>query len=231
MRVRGLLQSRHHLKYTAMLSVLIYIFATCEQCGVASIPRFASGMIHICTQFGLLLGLFVKPMLVRVEGTQSGGAVYQRVVLRNVICTAGIVTSYSTTTLVVVLALLRESLENNKVRLTGYNFLGGSLSSSHTILLHVDACLEAPYFGRTPMTFFVDRVWHGSPRVLNVCHEAFERDTLRHHTDAFRLYGGIILVVRRSVLQQETKHEESATICHTRGCFGHPVRCVLTWHS
>lgn len=67
-------------------------------------------------QFVLLLGMFVKPMMVRVEGTQSGGAVYRRVVLRNIVCTAGIVTSYAITTLVVVVALLRESTENNKVR-------------------------------------------------------------------------------------------------------------------
>ena len=55
-------------------------------------------------------------MLARVEGTQSGGAVYRRVVLRNVICTVGIVTFYAITTVVVYLALLRESLANDKVR-------------------------------------------------------------------------------------------------------------------
>lgn len=55
-------------------------------------------------------------MLVHVEGAQSGGAVYKRVVLRNVFCTAGIVGSYAVTTLVVAFAMLRESSENNKVR-------------------------------------------------------------------------------------------------------------------
>lgn len=33
-------------------------------------------------------------MLVRIEGAQSQGAVYRRVVLRNAICTAGIIISY-----------------------------------------------------------------------------------------------------------------------------------------
>ncbi len=68
-------------------------------------------------QFILLLGLFVKPlMLAGVQGTQSGGALYRKVVWRNVICTACIVTSYAITTTVVYLALLRETVENNKVR-------------------------------------------------------------------------------------------------------------------
>lgn len=71
--------------------------------------------VHVL-QFVLLLGIFVKPMLVRLPGTQSGGAVYRRVVHRNVFSTAGIVISYAITTLVVVSALLRESVENNKVR-------------------------------------------------------------------------------------------------------------------
>lgn len=55
-------------------------------------------------------------MLVRVEGAQSGGAVYRKVVVRNVVCTAAIIISYSITTLVIVLALLRESSETDKVR-------------------------------------------------------------------------------------------------------------------
>ncbi len=36
----------------------------------------------------------MKPMLFRVEGAQSQGAVYRRVVLRNITCTVGIVISY-----------------------------------------------------------------------------------------------------------------------------------------
>lgn len=68
------------------------------------------------SQFVLLLAMFAKPMIARVQGTQSGGAVYRRLVLRTIVCTAGIVTSYAITTLIVVLALLDESTENNKVR-------------------------------------------------------------------------------------------------------------------
>ena len=71
-----------------------------------------------CLQFVLLLGMFAKPLMVGVQGTQSGGAVYRRLVLRTIICTAGIVTSYASTTLVVVLALLNESTENDKVGAT-----------------------------------------------------------------------------------------------------------------
>lgn len=68
------------------------------------------------SQFVLLLAMFAKPMMARVQGTQSGGAVYRRLVLRTIVCTAGIVTSYAVTTLIVVLALLDESTDNNKVR-------------------------------------------------------------------------------------------------------------------
>lgn len=56
-------------------------------------------------------------MLVRVEGTQSGGAVYRRVVLRNIFCTIAVVTSYTIMAVVVVHALLRETAESNKVRM------------------------------------------------------------------------------------------------------------------
>lgn len=55
-------------------------------------------------------------MMASVQGTQSGGAVYRRLVLRTIACTVGIVTSYAITTLIVVLALLGESTENDKVR-------------------------------------------------------------------------------------------------------------------
>lgn len=68
-------------------------------------------------QFILLLGLFVKPLLVHVEGAQSGGALYRRVVVRNVICTVGIIASYAISTLIVILALLSESSESDKVRI------------------------------------------------------------------------------------------------------------------
>ena len=57
-------------------------------------------------------------MLVRVEGTQSGGAVYRKVVVRNVVCTAAIIISYTICTIMIVLALLSESSESNTVRIT-----------------------------------------------------------------------------------------------------------------
>lgn len=66
-------------------------------------------------------------MLVHVEGAQSGGAVYRRVVLRNVFCTAGIAISFVVATLLVVLAMLNESRENNKVRLVEHTFCGSLL--------------------------------------------------------------------------------------------------------
>jgi len=60
--------------------------------------------------------LFVKPLLVRLEGTQAGAAVYRKVVIRNVVCTVLVCTSYIITTAVMVSALLRETPEDNKVR-------------------------------------------------------------------------------------------------------------------
>ena len=69
-------------------------------------------------KFVLLLGLFIKPMVVSGEGTQSGGAIYRRVVLRNALCTAGIIASYAITRLVVVFSLLHASTESNKVGAT-----------------------------------------------------------------------------------------------------------------
>lgn len=77
-------------------------------------------------------------MLVRVEGAQSGGAVYRRVVLRNIFCTAGIVISYAISTLVVVFALLHESSENNKVRLADRTFWRPTLNTFHHSILLVD---------------------------------------------------------------------------------------------
>lgn len=67
--------------------------------------------------------MFIKPVLGRVEGTQSGGAVYRKLVLRNIFCTTAIVISYSITTVAVVLAVLRESTDNNKVRGPDWIFL------------------------------------------------------------------------------------------------------------
>ncbi|CAB1101272.1 unnamed protein product [Ectocarpus sp. CCAP 1310/34] len=62
----------------------------------------------LLVQYVLLLILFVRPLMVRLEGVQSGGAVYRSVVVRNVSCTAAVVVSYIITTIVTVIALLRQ---------------------------------------------------------------------------------------------------------------------------
>lgn len=69
---------------------------------------FLSGPI-LPSQYVLLLAMFIKPMLVPQGSTQSGGAIYRRVVNRNILCTVCIVFSYIVTTLVVVLAYARSS--------------------------------------------------------------------------------------------------------------------------
>eukprot|EP00752_Nemacystus_decipiens_P004813 g4380.t1 len=79
-----------------------------------NVRGFAIHNAMMVMQFVLLLLLFVKPMLVRVEGTQSGGALYRMVVLRNISATAAIITSYTTMTVIVVFALLRETAESSK---------------------------------------------------------------------------------------------------------------------
>ncbi|CAN0221765.1 unnamed protein product [Ectocarpus sp. 4 AP-2014] len=115
---------------------------------------FGINNVLLVIQFVLLLGLFVQPMLVRVEGAQSGGAVYRRVVLRNVFCTAGIVISYAITTLVVVIALLRESVESNKsaqirdVALAA-NSLGTLCLTEITLPLGFRSCMKACSTGTT----------------------------------------------------------------------------------
>lgn len=63
----------------------------------------------------ILLALFVKPLLVRQEGTQSGGAAYRRVVRRNVVCTATIVVATVVATVVQVLAMIRITPEDYEV--------------------------------------------------------------------------------------------------------------------
>ena len=55
-------------------------------------------------------------MVERVGETQSGRVVYRRVVVRNVICTAGIVISYAIASVIVTLTTFRESPTNDKVR-------------------------------------------------------------------------------------------------------------------
>lgn len=77
-----------------------------------TVPRFRT---KYCTQFAILLVLFVKPMLVQQGGTQSGGAMYKRVIIRNLACTALVCISNLITTVVVIFALLKESPEDNTV--------------------------------------------------------------------------------------------------------------------
>lgn len=79
------------------------------------IPRPNCSAQHIPYQFVLLLALFVKPMLLPQGSTQSGGAVYRRVVNRNILCTVCIVLTYTTTTVVVVLAQQRSSTKVQSV--------------------------------------------------------------------------------------------------------------------
>ncbi|CAM9246809.1 unnamed protein product [Ectocarpus sp. 12 AP-2014] len=57
-------------------------------------------------QFVLLLTMFVKPLMIPQGHTQSGGAVYRRLVMRNVACTIGITFTYAVTTVIVVLGFL-----------------------------------------------------------------------------------------------------------------------------
>ncbi|CAN0038247.1 unnamed protein product [Scytosiphon promiscuus] len=77
---------------------------------------FSSNNAMLIVQFVLLLAMFVKPLRTNQGSTQSGGAVYRRVVIKNVVCTSGIICTYVITTLVVVLALISDPNENNKVR-------------------------------------------------------------------------------------------------------------------
>ncbi|CAM9711777.1 unnamed protein product, partial [Ectocarpus fasciculatus] len=66
----------------------------------------------LTVQFVLLLAMFIKPMLVSQGSTQSGGAVYRRVVVRNIVCTIGIACAYAVTTVAVTLALLSISSDD-----------------------------------------------------------------------------------------------------------------------
>lgn len=65
---------------------------------------------------------------------------YRRVVLRNVICTAGIAISSVISTAVVVIALLKESSENNKVGFACVRQCRGAFPC------HVDALLDNKSF-------------------------------------------------------------------------------------
>lgn len=73
-----------------------------------------------------LLVLFVRPLLIGHQDTQSGGAVYRRVVIRNVVCTGTISISYLITTVVVFVAFLNESAEDDKVGYKVHSISGGA---------------------------------------------------------------------------------------------------------
>lgn len=88
---------------------------------LSSTPRFVFSVLPVCLsyvsfQFVLLLAMFVKPMMISHGGTQSGGAIYRRLVARNIACTVAVVLAYAITTAVVVLAVLHASPGSNQVR-------------------------------------------------------------------------------------------------------------------
>lgn len=59
--------------------------------------------------------MFVKPLMIPQGHTQSGGAVYRRLVMRNVACTIGITFTYTVTTVIVVLGFLTTAPGSDKV--------------------------------------------------------------------------------------------------------------------
>lgn len=71
--------------------------------GQAPAPLAPLVRSNILAQFVLLLAMFVKPMRIQQGSTQSGEAMYRRVVNKNIWCTVCIVISYTVTTVVVVL--------------------------------------------------------------------------------------------------------------------------------
>lgn len=92
----------------------------------------------LMAQYVLLLILFVRPLLGRREGTQSGGAVYRKVVIRNISCTAAVVVSYIITTIITVIALLRQHPDDTTVRvyhMVRYGFSCVFFSGEHSITL------------------------------------------------------------------------------------------------
>ncbi|CAM9806533.1 unnamed protein product, partial [Pylaiella littoralis] len=61
--------------------------------GFEATVGYLSNSVVMIIQFVLLLAMFVKPMLLP-RSTQSGGAVYRRVIIRNIVCTTSIVLTY-----------------------------------------------------------------------------------------------------------------------------------------
>ncbi|CAM9518775.1 unnamed protein product [Ectocarpus fasciculatus] len=85
-----------------------------EATTVSDTMGFVTNNVMLIIQFVLLLAMFVKPMMVSHGGTQSGGAIYRRLVARNITCTVAIVLAYAITTVVVVLAVLGASPGSNQ---------------------------------------------------------------------------------------------------------------------
>ncbi|CAN0058596.1 unnamed protein product [Ectocarpus fasciculatus] len=69
--------------------------------------------------------------MVRLDGAQSGGAVYRRVVVRNISCTAAVVVAYIITTIITVTALLRQHPDDN----TNAQVVDVSLMTNEVVVL------------------------------------------------------------------------------------------------
>ncbi|CAM9280272.1 unnamed protein product, partial [Ectocarpus sp. 4 AP-2014] len=78
---------------------------------------FVTNNMMLVIQFTRLLAMFVKPIMTSQGSTQSGRAIYRRLVARNIVCTVAVVLGYTITTAVVVLAVLAASPGNNQIAL------------------------------------------------------------------------------------------------------------------
>ncbi|CAM9559444.1 unnamed protein product [Ectocarpus sp. 4 AP-2014] len=88
-----------------------------EATTVSDTMGFVTNNAMLIIQFVLLLAMFVKPMMISRGGTQSGGAIYRRLVVRNIVCTVSLVLAYAITTAVVVLGVLGASPGSNQADL------------------------------------------------------------------------------------------------------------------
>ncbi|CAN0093293.1 unnamed protein product, partial [Ectocarpus sp. 6 AP-2014] len=74
---------------------------------------FMTNNMMLVIQLTLLLAMFVKLIMI----SQSGRAVYRRLVARSIVCTVAVVLGYTTTAAVVVLAVLAAFPGNNQIAL------------------------------------------------------------------------------------------------------------------
>eukprot|EP00903_Cladosiphon_okamuranus_P011577 g10891.t1 len=113
---------------------------------------YASSNIMLVIQFVLLLAMFIKPMLLPQSSSQSGGALYRRVVNRNILCTVCIVSSYIITTLVVILAFLSSSpkaaIINNAA--PSVNMVLTLFLTEIALPLGISSCYKSIIASRTP---------------------------------------------------------------------------------